>query len=104
MNEITSAIGTGCRAIGVIRLPYDPSDDLADYIIVTTNRTWQTEVMHVPIGSSEVILYTMFGMHANGSLSSIATTGRPSVTWTGPGTTRSLDIFLTNGQAQNCWA
>ncbi|MEX2681744.1 MAG: hypothetical protein Q6373_009090 [Candidatus Sigynarchaeota archaeon] len=87
VNEITGTIGTGGRAIGVIRLPYDPLDDLADYIIVTTNRTWQTETMRVPIGSGEVVLYTMYAMHANGSLSwQINSTTSGSILATGSNT------------------
>ncbi|MBN2152528.1 MAG: hypothetical protein JW839_13835, partial [Candidatus Lokiarchaeota archaeon] len=62
--EVTDAIGAGSRIVGAIRLPYDPSDDEPDYILITTNKTWQEERMHL---SPDGILYSMFAMHANGS-------------------------------------
>lgn len=75
--EITGAIGAGSRAIGVIRLPYNPSDELPDYIIISTNRTWQEALLHhgAPPGGS--ILYRMHAMHANGSLAWEARSDQP---------------------------
>ncbi len=67
-KNITDAIGAGSRAIGVIRLLYNASDSLADYIIVSTNRTWEKDELQLPLSFGEGILYKLFAMHANGSL------------------------------------
>jgi hypothetical protein len=67
ITEITAAIGAGSRVIGNIRLPYNPSDSLADFIVISTNRTWQKQYMQLGL-AGEGVLYGMHAIRANGSL------------------------------------
>ncbi|MBN2152527.1 MAG: PQQ-binding-like beta-propeller repeat protein [Candidatus Lokiarchaeota archaeon] len=67
-TDITGTVGNGSRAVGIIRLPYNATDTAADYVLVTTNRTWQDDHLEIELQAGEEVLFSLHAMRADGTL------------------------------------